>query len=207
LTEGSVQAAKLAWLEDRWVIVTSDPQNIDPVTIPDAGLLAALREALNKPTGDLTLGDLRGLTSLSAPDRSIVDLRGLDLAINLTQLNLSSNQVMDFAPLASLANLEELILFGNPADLSEGSAQRAIVDKIATDTGAKVVVVEEPPSAGKRLLLWRDATGKRSLVWEVEGILQSSSDLEAWTDMPETDSPYALPENLAAATFWRIANE
>ena len=41
-----------------------------PVDFPDANLEAAVREALGKPTRDITQDDLAGLTSLDAPFRT-----------------------------------------------------------------------------------------------------------------------------------------
>src|SRR5262245_3749555 len=59
--------------------------------ILDAGLDAAIRDALNKPTGPLTEQDLLTLTNLNASDRSVSTLQGLEVARNLVSLDLSSN--------------------------------------------------------------------------------------------------------------------
>src|ERR1043165_4891140 len=61
------------------------------VSIPDAGLNAAVREALGKAVGALTRQDLVALTNLDAPSRNISDLTGLEAAVNLSSLNLRSN--------------------------------------------------------------------------------------------------------------------
>ena len=45
------------------------------VVIPDPGLDAAIREALQKPTGPLTEPDLLSLTHLDAPNRNIEPFR------------------------------------------------------------------------------------------------------------------------------------
>lgn len=55
-----------------------------------------------------------GLTSLTAPNRGIADLDGLEFAENLTDLWLSHNQISDITPLAGLANLMNLFLHNNP---------------------------------------------------------------------------------------------
>ncbi len=83
------------------------------VTFPDANLEAAIREALNKPTGDITTEDMASLTSLDARQREIQDLTGLEHATNLTYLNLYLNQISDISPLASLTNLTDLWLSHN----------------------------------------------------------------------------------------------
>jgi len=48
------------------------------VSIPDPGLTAAIRDALNKPSGPLTEQDLLGLTNLDARHRNIGSLQGLE---------------------------------------------------------------------------------------------------------------------------------
>src|SRR5262245_25646645 len=47
------------------------------VSIPDPGLNAAIRDALQKPTGPLTVVDLLSLTNLDASDREVSSLEGL----------------------------------------------------------------------------------------------------------------------------------
>ena len=96
------------------------------VNIHDLGLLAAIRVALNRPTGDLTVGDMERLTVLDASRQArgpnaplIQSLQGLQAARNLTRLDLSGpggpeatpNLALNgFSPLAGLGNLTELKL-------------------------------------------------------------------------------------------------
>src|SRR5512134_441241 len=61
------------------------------VAIPDPGLNAAIREALQKPGGPLTEQDLLTMTELNADSRNIRTLQGLEAARNLTVLGLRSN--------------------------------------------------------------------------------------------------------------------
>ena len=58
------------------------------VLIPDAGLNAAVRQALQKPTGPLSAQDLLSLTNLEAGARNITNLAGLEAARNLSDLSL-----------------------------------------------------------------------------------------------------------------------
>jgi len=83
------------------------------VSIPDAGLEAAVRDALGKPTGDLSAADLAGLTRLVAESRRITNLAGIDHFTNLTSLKLYGNHITDISPLARLTNLTELSLRNN----------------------------------------------------------------------------------------------
>ncbi|MCL0033777.1 leucine-rich repeat domain-containing protein, partial [Thermodesulfovibrionales bacterium] len=84
-----------------------------PVAFPDPNLEAAIREAIEKPTGDIYRSDLEGLTTLRASGRGISDLTGLEYAVNLTWLGLGGNQITDISPLSNLTNLTWLELGGN----------------------------------------------------------------------------------------------
>ncbi len=78
------------------------------VSIPDPGLDAAVRDALQKPTGTLTQTDLLGLTVLNAHDRNISTLAGLEAASNLNTLLLHGNHVhsIDLSAWMNLAMLD-----------------------------------------------------------------------------------------------------
>ncbi|BAF60986.1 hypothetical membrane protein [Pelotomaculum thermopropionicum SI] len=79
----------------------------------DANLEAAVRDALGKLDGDITSADMAGLTYLSAADRGIADLTGLEYAVNLQELDIWSNQITGISPLAGLTTLQKLELSGN----------------------------------------------------------------------------------------------
>ncbi|HUR47182.1 MAG TPA: SUMF1/EgtB/PvdO family nonheme iron enzyme [Candidatus Saccharimonadales bacterium] len=82
------------------------------VSIPDAGLNAAIREALHKPAGPLTQQDMLNLTFLNAHDRNISNLAGLESAGNLSTLLLFSNHLTIYS-LPTLTNLMSLNLSQN----------------------------------------------------------------------------------------------
>jgi len=104
-----------------------DPETTQLVDIPDVGLLAAIRTALGKPAGDITVADMRSLTVLDAsrevrgPDAPLIQsLEGLQAARYLTELNLNGEgadapniAVIDFSPLTGLARLSALHLAAN----------------------------------------------------------------------------------------------
>lgn len=83
------------------------------VTFPDPNLEAVIREAINKPTGTIYDLDLEEVISLSAYNRNIIDLTGLEHCNNLTWLSLESNQISDISPLANLTSLTGLYLSHN----------------------------------------------------------------------------------------------
>src|SRR5690242_18564404 len=83
------------------------------VTIPDSGLDAAIRAALQKPTGPLTEQDLLSLTNLDASRRNIASIEGLQAAGNLLTLNLQINHLTSFSLPADFTNLLVLDLSVN----------------------------------------------------------------------------------------------
>jgi PKD repeat protein len=80
------------------------------VSIPDPGLNAAIRQALQKLAGTLTTQDLLSLTNLDASGRNIRSLEGLEAASNLISLNLQSNQLSNFSLPNEFTNLKFLDL-------------------------------------------------------------------------------------------------
>jgi hypothetical protein len=93
----------------------------DPVYFPDANLKAAVESELGIP--DPTPTDMLLLTSLSAVNRQIVDLTGIEYATNLTSLDLAWNQIRDISALSGLTNLTDLDLGSNRvSDISALSA-------------------------------------------------------------------------------------
>jgi internalin A len=87
--------------------------------VADKNLGSAISHALVKPSATLSSRDLQSLTCLSANDRQITNLSGLEWATNLTALYLNDNAIRDLDPLRSLSKLESLQLENNQiSDLS-----------------------------------------------------------------------------------------
>jgi len=85
----------------------------EAVTFADPNLEGVIREAIDKPTGDIYPEDLEGLTELHAVGRIISDLTGLEYATNLRSLGLAGNQISDISPLANLTELTFLDIMAN----------------------------------------------------------------------------------------------
>ena len=84
--------------------------------MPDPGLRAYVREALGlTPIEPLTQQALQGLTSLNfiTVSHRIGDLTGLEHALQLTELEMESNEISDLSPLADLTKLTRLNLRNN----------------------------------------------------------------------------------------------
>src|SRR5215471_14341703 len=75
------------------------------VLVPDPGLNAAIRAALQKPTGPLTQQDLLSLTSLDASRRNVASIQGLEAARNLRSLDLQINRLTSFLLPADFTSL------------------------------------------------------------------------------------------------------
>ena len=86
---------------------------LETVVFPDENLEAVIRDALDKPEGDITPAELAGLTMLNAEVLRITDLTGIEYCTNLSELDLDINQISDISPLASLTSLEMLSLTAN----------------------------------------------------------------------------------------------
>lgn len=72
--------------------------------VPDAALRHAIQVELQKPLGCLTEADLQSVHSLYAQGVGINSIDGLEYCVNLTELDLSDNNIADIGPLNSLSN-------------------------------------------------------------------------------------------------------
>jgi internalin A len=83
------------------------------VQFPDAKLEAAIRQRIGKPEGQITETDLQSVTLLSADDKGIHDITGIEKCVNLGILNLPGNEIEDISPLSTLTKLKLLTLANN----------------------------------------------------------------------------------------------
>ena len=99
------------------------------VHIPDPGLRAALELALGKQADeDITQVEMASLESLDALETGIRNIRGLEFAVNLTELHLGRNRISDLSPLEGLKNLSVLDLHQNGEVASLKSTQDALIN-------------------------------------------------------------------------------
>ena len=115
--EATVEAIVEATVQ---AVLTAD----NVVLFPDAGLDAAIREALGKAVQDkITTKELAKLVELDCSICGILDLTGLEYATTLTRLALDNNQITDVNALAGLKQLELNNLRGNPG-LTKAEAEK-----------------------------------------------------------------------------------
>ena len=99
-----------------WILILACALNAaraQEVVIPDSGLDAAVRDALQKPSGLLTAQDFLTLTNLDASSRKISSVAGLENAHNLATLKLFRNNLTSFSVPDELINLTTLDLSFN----------------------------------------------------------------------------------------------
>ena len=147
----------------------------DPVTIPDEVLRQAVRDALNKPEGDITCADLASLTELrqqgrqgtdpQTPDRFVASLEGLQYAVNLTTLQLMSNLTLtDVSLLSGLTELTDLDLSGNR--ISDVTPLSELVNLTRLDLGFNLFIGDVGPLSG--------LTGLETLVLNINEIADTT---------------------------------
>lgn len=94
-------------------IVVSSVASAQVVDIPDSNLRTAIAGALNiAHDAPIARSAMRRLTKLYADRKGIVNLTGLEHAINLRTLVLFLNPLADLTPIANLQNLEYLDISG-----------------------------------------------------------------------------------------------
>ena len=116
---GNENVTNLEWL-GALENLRSDIRLPDVVRISDTNLDAAVRSALrtagNTVSNDLPMSEelLESLETLTASNRNIADLSGLEAATELTSLDLQNNRITDVTSLSKLYALETLMLDRNP---------------------------------------------------------------------------------------------
>ena len=103
-----------------WAFTTLAASPLSPVEVRDAPLRTRIRAQLGLADGSpVTQGDLARLTELEVRNAYVVDLTGLEFAINLRSLDLNYNRIADVSALSGLTTLRNLSLSGNSiADIS-----------------------------------------------------------------------------------------
>ena len=133
---------------------------VGTVTLADANLAAAVREALGiDQAADITCEQAQGLLELGAPFRQIADLSGLEFFTNLTSLNLIGNSISDISPLAGLTQLMDLNLVGAPiSDISPLAGLTRLIDLDLSETH---VISDIAPLAGLTQLIFLNLNDNR----------------------------------------------
>lgn len=116
------------------------------ITIADPYLSTSIKTTLGV-SGDLTLGDMYNLTTLTSETRRARSLEGLQYAKNLETLDITGNEITDFSPLQGLTKLTSLL--ADPQMVEVGQLKGPVVEfinPVKGIDGSKVI----PSSAGVR---------------------------------------------------------
>ncbi|TDL70989.1 LPXTG cell wall anchor domain-containing protein [Rhodococcus qingshengii] len=104
------------------------------VQFKDSALKEAVRDALHIYSRDLYESDMKMLTNLDASDRGIEELDGLELAVNLMELQLDSNLVRNLEPIAGLTSLTFLSMSDNKLSELTGLAPFTNLEALFLDS-------------------------------------------------------------------------
>lgn len=117
------------------------------ITVQDHYLSDSIKKTLGI-TGEITLGDMLGLTTLTSETRRARSLEGLQYAKNLVTLDVTGNEITDFSPLNGLTKLENLLIEPQIVEVG-GTLEGPIIEVgnlVTGRDGNKVI----PYSAGVR---------------------------------------------------------
>lgn len=162
----------------------------EPLTIADANLEKALRDALGIPDRPITLRDAFAVQKLELNSREgsagpITDISPLKDFVNLYSLNLEGQQVSDLTPLAGLTKLDWLNLRNNRvSDLTP----------LAGLTSLRHLFLEFNPISGLSPLA--SLTSLRTLYLDRQG--NDQSPLEGLIPVLEDTNLMQVPENIPA---------
>jgi hypothetical protein len=108
------------------------------VTLPDPNLKAAVREALGLSEGTaITCEQAESLVELTANNRGIVSLSGLEFFSNLTSLELEFQSIRDITPIEGLTQLTFLLLGGN--SISDITPLAGLTELTRLDLGSNFI--------------------------------------------------------------------
>jgi len=156
--------------------ITANFAEEEPIIFGDSNLEAAIREALGKPGGPIYTSNPEGLASLSAAERNISDLSGLEHATSLTQLDLRDNRISDISTLADITNSSRLFLCGNNiSDISPLASLTSLTKLLLTSNQISDISPLANLTYLKRLHLYSNQMSDISALVQNEGL--STGDL------------------------------
>ena len=162
-------------------VITEPPEDLaQPVDIPDPNLRAAIEQTVGKaPGATITEADMLILTELFAISDNISDLTGLEVATNLTSLELDSNNISDISALARLTQLTQLGLGNNYiSDLSP------LVENAGIGSGDYVSVKRNFLNA-ESINTHIPALQGRGVIVAFDNIIVQSEDIAQTVDIPD----------------------
>nr|WP_306220449.1 NPCBM/NEW2 domain-containing protein [Cohnella sp. WQ 127256] len=109
------------------------------IAVKDKYLSDSIKTTLGL-TGDITLGDMHKLTTLSSDSRRARSLEGLEYAKNLVSLDITGNEITDFSPLRGLTKLDNLMADPQVVEVRELKGPVVEVDNLVTGIDGNKVI-------------------------------------------------------------------
>ena len=195
------------------------------VEVPDGGLRRRIEATLGLASGaSLTQGDLAKLARLHAGWESIVNLEGLEFAVNLVTLYLWGNEIADVSALAGLTSLTELQLSYNEiADVSALAGLTSLTELQLSDNEiadvsplsgltsltrlrlARNEIADVSPFAGLTSLTWLWLSGNE--IADVSPLSGLTSLKELWLGGNEIADVSPLSGLTSLTLLWLSRNE
>lgn len=169
------------------------------VEFPDPNLDAAIRTAINRPTGPIQDSDLANLTSLSATYSNITNLSGLEYCTALKTLSLYNNNITDISLLETLTNLTDLYLWENNIQSIDALANLTNLRNLFLQKNHVVDIVPLAQNTGLGtgdIINLSDNPINQEGVCSVRGTLQSRGAIVYITGSCGTPIVYIPDENL-----------
>ena len=163
-------------------------KNSEAVKFADANLEAAIREELNKPKGELTIGDLANIAeTLNLSGKGISDITPLRHMEKLSTLYLDNNRITDISALKKLDRLSHLDVGNNR--ITDISALREIPNLIELTLDDNQIKDITPVRSLKKLMILSLnnnpvsdlrplATMKSLWTLSIDGVALQESDLQ-----------------------------
>ncbi|EJA0791820.1 MucBP domain-containing protein [Listeria monocytogenes] len=119
---------------------------------PDTALAQVIAKAAtgSEDTNKIvTQADLNKITTLTANNKGITDLTGMDLLVKATTINLNNNRIIDISPLTLLPNLVKLYLSDNQVSTvplnTENQLPKLTTLDIQNNATLTVIDIEDQP--------------------------------------------------------------
>lgn len=117
------------------------------IVFPDANLEAAVRVDILKPTGPIYNTDLLAMTGLHGQSKGIVDLTGLEYAINMQFVELTDNSIVDISVLEFMPLLTDISLNSNQIVEVTALVNNAAAGGIGSGFSCLIGLMSNPLSA------------------------------------------------------------
>ncbi|HNW85697.1 MAG TPA: leucine-rich repeat domain-containing protein [Candidatus Limiplasma sp.] len=180
------------------------------IVFGDDVLESKIREALNKPEGDITAETAATLTWLdaslpgdAADDSRIKSIDALRYFVNLDGINLNNNAVSDITPLKGLTRLTQLWLNGNPLEDKTPLGDMTGLIRLGFDGGFQAL----PFLASLTQLEELNIGGCKTLPPEILGMKKLKTLCAAGGELSDISLLEQMPQLTALDISWNLVSD